>query len=360
MTQYWCVNFDSEECLKHGIKHDLWMMQYQYEDDLGNTFQGGRQKAATTANWRRLTEIRAGDWFVAYLPKKRTANGNTFFAIGKVCFPRKPPKSEAHVSTVAEYVSAQQSHQYKSGVVHYTDAPVFYEDFDDKWRSDDPLMRYAQRIDVEEWQNYAAGGISWLPGLTIPRHEIQRAFFKIDEKSFDKIRKRLTTLSDVSQESRKRQVGPGKIVDEADEAAVEALEKNHAKSQGFVLDSELRKALEKYSMEAAIQHFRSLGYTVEDCSKDHPYDLKCVRENETLYVEVKGTQTNGKGVILTSGEVEFARRHKSQMALFVLHSISVSKDQTKLSNGVQLVIHPWVVEHGALNPLSYKYDVPEL
>lgn len=31
MTQYRCVNFDSEECLKHGVKNDLWMMQYQYD-----------------------------------------------------------------------------------------------------------------------------------------------------------------------------------------------------------------------------------------------------------------------------------------------------------------------------------------
>jgi hypothetical protein len=355
MTQYWCVNFDSEECLKHGIKHDLWMMQYQYEDGLGNVFQGGNQKSATTTNWNRLTEIKAGDWFVAYLPKKRTTTGNTFFAVGRVCTPRKPAKSGSHVSTVAEYVSAQRSHEFKSGVIHYADAPVFYEDFDDKWRSDDPLMRYAQRIDVEDWQDYVISGIPWLTDLGIPPYEIQRAFFKINKKSFDKIAKQLTASSKGAPKRQKRRDKSSEVVDES---VVEALERSQAKSQGFMLDSKLRAALEKYSMDAATQHFKSLGYTVEDHSKNHPYDLRCVRSDEVLYVEVKGTQTDGKGVILTSGEVKFAQRYSKHMVLFVLHSIQVSKDRKRLSKGVQFVIHPWVIEQAALNPLSYKYEVP--
>lgn len=355
MPQYWCVNFDSVDCLKHGIKHGFWMMQYQYEDDFGNAFQGGDQKSATTANWKRLTQVHVGDWFVAYLPKARTTTGKTFFAVGRVCEPRKPAKSGKHVSAVAEYVSIQRSHEYKSGVIHYTDAPVFYEDFDDKWRSDDPLMRYAQRIDVESWEDYVASGTPWLSELDVPPYEIQRAFFKITKKTFDKIAKQLAASSGESATARKRRNAPTEIVDDE---VVEALERKQAKSQGFMLDSELRSRLENFSMASATHHFESLGYTVEDHSKNHPYDLRCVRKHETLYVEVKGTQTDGKGIILTSGEVEFARRHSKQMVLFILHSIQVSKDRKKLSDGVPVVIQPWIVEQTALKPLSYKYEVP--
>ena len=43
MTKYWCVNFDGEDCLTHGIKKRLWLMQYQYADDQGHRYQGGRQ-----------------------------------------------------------------------------------------------------------------------------------------------------------------------------------------------------------------------------------------------------------------------------------------------------------------------------
>ena len=353
MTQYWCVNFDSKECMNHGIEHNLWMMQYQYEDESGNVFQGGRQKGATTANWNRLPKIKEGDWFVAYLPKKQTANGNTFFAFGKVRKPRKSPKSDAHVSTVAEYVTVYSSHEFDSGVIHYTDAPVFYEDFDDEWRRPDTQgdMRYAQRIDVEEWQSYQANGIPWISGLIIPRNENQRAFFPIDKKFFDKIVKGLKKLG-----------GTKKTRDEspeiANETVIKALEKSYANTQGFMLDSKLRKALEGYSMKKAELHFKSQGYSVSDDSKNQPYDLKCVRGDETLYVEVKGTQTGGEGIILTSGEVIFNRQNSKHMVLYVLHSIQVSKDQKKLSKGVPILIHPWVVEEKALNPLSYKYNVP--
>jgi len=67
MSRYWCVNFDYDACLEHGIKKNLWMMQYQYADDQGNLYQGGNQQAATTKNWKRLQEINVGDRFVAYL-----------------------------------------------------------------------------------------------------------------------------------------------------------------------------------------------------------------------------------------------------------------------------------------------------
>ena len=143
-----------------------------------------------------------------------------------------------------------------------------------------------------------------------------------------------------------------------DDAALEVLEKSHAKSQGFVLDSETRRALEDHAMDAAKQHFRSLGYAVEDHSKDHPYDLRCAGQQGVLYVEVKGTQTNGDGILLTAGEVEFARRHKGEMALFLLHSIDMSQDRGAVSNGTKRLIVPWNVDEGGLKPISFEYEVP--
>jgi hypothetical protein len=81
VTKYWCVNFDSEDCLRHGIEQNLWMMQYQYADDRNNRFQS-HKPGAISNNWRQLENVRPGDWFVAYLKK------NTFFAVGKVRKPR--------------------------------------------------------------------------------------------------------------------------------------------------------------------------------------------------------------------------------------------------------------------------------
>ena len=184
MTKYWCVNFDAEACLQHGIKRNLWLMQYQYSDDQGNEFQGGRQQAATTRNWKRLKEVQVGDRFVAYL------RGNKFFAVGTVISPRRSKTAQDQTDSVDDYVTRKRSHDYDSGCVYYT--PAFYEDFTDEWRyPDNPLMRYSQRIDVEEWRHYVPDGISVKGLKQIPPYELQMAVFEITEGYFDEIAKTL-------------------------------------------------------------------------------------------------------------------------------------------------------------------------
>jgi hypothetical protein len=143
----------------------------------------------------------------------------------------------------------------------------------------------------------------------------------------------------------------------ADKSVAEA-EKSYAKSQGFQLDSKLRNALEEYAMDAAQQYFVSEGYDVKVDTRNHPYDLLCTRKKELLYVEVKGTQTKGKGIFLTFGEVEFNQQHKEQMALFLLHSIQVSKNKKRLSHGERHLVEPWDVDESCLKPVSYQYEIP--
>jgi hypothetical protein len=147
---------------------------------------------------------------------------------------------------------------------------------------------------------------------------------------------------------------------DVDESVVEALERSQASGQGFLLDSKLRKALENYAMEAAKRYFEAQGYEWDDRSKTCPFDLLCSRGQDVLHVEVKGTQTDGREIILTPGEVEFARRHKGQMALFVLHSIQVAEayDRFVLGGGERHLIRRWDVDQGTLVPVSFKYSVP--
>ncbi|HEX5751041.1 MAG TPA: hypothetical protein VFZ09_32745 [Archangium sp.] len=66
----------------------------------------------------------------------------------------------------------------------------------------------------------------------------------------------------------------------------------------------------------------------------------------------------GASVFLTSGEVEFARRHKSQMVLYVLHSIQLSEGDGAPQGGVHTVFWPWDVEGRALAPIKYVYGLP--
>jgi hypothetical protein len=294
-----------------------------------------------------MKEIKVGDKFVAYLP------GNKFYAIGTVIEPRRTKKPHDASDTIDDYLVRKQSHDHDTGFVYYT--PAFYEDFTDKWRHpEEPLMRYAQRIDVDEWRYYVPEGVS-VKGLgEIPPYEkAVHAVFPITKNYFDRIAKKLASAHGFVSEAER----PGGTIAE-DDAVVEALEKSHAHSQGIQLDSKTRKAIEDYAMEAATKHFTSLGYSVEDHHKDHPYDLLCLKKKERLHVEAKGTVTRGDGLILTSGEVTFARAHKNQMGLFILHSIKVSSDG-KPSSGQRRVIVPWVVDEGELRPMAFKYDVPE-
>lgn len=112
MEKYWVANFDFEECLQHGLRKNIWMMQYQYSDAEGNVFQGDRPSSVTT-NWRQLKNVNSGDFLVAYLSRKRNPNNNGFFAIGKVVAPKNKPN---HISTVEDYVSSKQSHGFSKGV----------------------------------------------------------------------------------------------------------------------------------------------------------------------------------------------------------------------------------------------------
>lgn len=188
----WCVNFDHADCLQYGLDNNLWMMQYQYSDPSGEEFQGGNQISTTTRMWRRMAEVNLGDRFVAYL------SGNRFFATGTVISPRRKQTAADAVDDVESYVKRKGSHNRKRGYVYYT--PAFYENFDDKWRHPvNRLARYAQRTDIDKWQNRLDDGVS-VRGLgSIGPNEIQMAVFEIAPQLFDAIESELKTASQTQE-----------------------------------------------------------------------------------------------------------------------------------------------------------------
>ena len=348
MAKYWCVNFDLKSCLAHGIERELWMMQYQFKDR-HHVFQDDK-KHAISNNWNAVAEVSEDDRFLAYLKPNR------FFAVGKVRKPRRRrTPDDPPVKKIEEYLREQRSHDYKAGYVYYT--PVFYENFSDEWRLPEKRPnRYAQRIDVEEWQYFVPEGV--VEGGLQPfiRKRPHRSIIRIDRPFF----RRIATMLREAHASGPRTARPGDedigadAADHVDESVVGAAEESDARQQGFLLDSKLRKALEDQAMKAAIRHFRALGYDVKDCHKSNPFDLFCTKGKERIYVEVKGTRTGGDGVFLTAGEVRFARRHKGEMAFFLLHTIRLSPDR-QVSGGEEFVIRPWDVDEGRLKPLLYSY-----
>lgn len=182
MGKYWCVNFDGvQEILEHGLEENLWLMQYQYN---------AQRTGLVTANWNVVGKTKVGDWCVAYL------KGPRFYAIGRIVAPRK---SVTHYDTIQRTVD-EKEHHYKDGIVHYTDASAFYEDFTDEWeyRTQENgrwvVWKYPQRIDVEEWRHIKQSGI-YLEGLGPDVRKMgsfcRTAAFQISEQFFTGIRNAL-------------------------------------------------------------------------------------------------------------------------------------------------------------------------
>ena len=173
MTKYWCVNFDSVDCLHHGIQNKLWLMGYQYARKGADT---PARKAAITRNWKRLEEITVGDRFVAYLP------GNKFFATATVIAPRRPKASGDRNDTISDYLKRGKA--YTSGHVYFSPS-VAYENFTDE------CSGYPVRIDVDKWDDFVPDGVS-VKGPTVPRYKTVYAAFDIDKDRFDSIRSGLS------------------------------------------------------------------------------------------------------------------------------------------------------------------------
>jgi hypothetical protein len=149
---------------------------------------------------------------------------------------------------------------------------------------------------------------------------------------------------------------PGDARPPEEEAAAGAAEEEveRTRGQGFVITAAARKAIERHAMDNAIAYFEAEGCEVEDVCSRRPYDLHCTKPREVLHVEVKGTQTLGDQVVLTRGEVEFARRHRPETAIFVLHSVALNGGgpAPRVTGGQRHVISPWDPDEAELTPLA--------
>jgi hypothetical protein len=101
------------------------------------------------------------------------------------------------------------------------------------------------------------------------------------------------------------------------------------------------------------------GYkNLRDTSTLKPYDYTCERDGKNFFVEVKGTQTAGKTLILTRGEVEHINSHTDQCILMVVHSVSVSSNgRIQVSGGTAEIRESWTLRPADLSPIQYTWTV---
>jgi hypothetical protein len=98
---------------------------------------------------------------------------------------------------------------------------------------------------------------------------------------------------------------------------------------------------------------------VDDVHQHESYDLRCRREHQEIHVEVKGTTSAGRRVLLTSGQIQHARS-TDHAALFVLHDLIVLAADTgyvAITDADPIIIDPWIPAGEHLEALTYRYTI---
>jgi hypothetical protein len=132
------------------------------------------------------------------------------------------------------------------------------------------------------------------------------------------------------------------------------------RGQGYRQSSEERMALDRHAMGIAKDHFEADGWKVHDKSINNPYDLLCVKGTTSLHVEVKGTTSDGRAVLLTPNEVVHAQAEFPNVALFVVHGIDLRHEdgaEPETSGGTVDLTNPWDIgADGTLTATGYSYE----
>lgn len=130
--------------------------------------------------------------------------------------------------------------------------------------------------------------------------------------------------------------------------------------QGWQLDPERRKKVEDAAQARLEGHFRSEGWEVKDVRHGNSYDAIASKPGEpTLFLEAKGTETAGASVIVSKGEVAWARAHAGQCFLGILSDVRfLSTGEVDPDSGTFRVVD-WAPDLGRLSPRHYDWTPPD-
>jgi hypothetical protein len=120
--------------------------------------------------------------------------------------------------------------------------------------------------------------------------------------------------------------------------------------QGFAGTAEHRAAVEDHAMRYALRHLSQKfgSANVRDVCRSQSYDIECTTPTGRLLVEVKGTIGDGRSVVITHAEDRLRKRRK--VALFLLHSIRLSKNRA--SGGKAVLLNPQQFARASVVPIT--------
>ena len=136
---------------------------------------------------------------------------------------------------------------------------------------------------------------------------------------------------------------------------LEAVEGFPSSGQGRLLDPLRRKALEDAAQTRLERHYRNEGWDVQDVRFEGPYDAIAKKNGQVRYLEAKGTQSSGASVIVTAGEVEFAKSHPGQCVIGILSNVRFAIDGQVDENEATFAVRDWAPHEGELKPIDYRW-----
>lgn len=128
--------------------------------------------------------------------------------------------------------------------------------------------------------------------------------------------------------------------------------------QGRLLDTKLRKEIEDLAQARLTKLYEDDDWAVGDLRYGNPFDAKATKGDETIYLEAKGTVTKGDRVIVTRGEVAWARSHPGACIMGVLSGLTLQADGSIDPGSGTLRRYAWDAEECDLEPLDYDFYPP--
>ncbi|MFE7231179.1 protein NO VEIN domain-containing protein [Streptomyces sp. NPDC057596] len=120
-------------------------------------------------------------------------------------------------------------------------------------------------------------------------------------------------------------------------------------------DARRRQAVERYAMDLVLDHYRSLGYEVEDVGDRSPWDVTVRRDRTETHIEVKGSTTSREAIDLTEGEVRHAEGVNT--CLIVIDQIDLD-DNLHCHGGRWRTWTDWTPRREELVATAYRYPLP--
>lgn len=246
----------------------------------------------------------------------------------------------------------------------FTGTPTQQPSAPDVYWLEDPGTRWYVPLTVEEWLAEPVPRRHFTEDPRFAEKSPLRTLFaanphKLTEEQWDAFAECFDRQDSGERTASRAPQNPPPEVLEAEQGAAKAAGRRSSRrsGQGFLLTAAERRAVELHSVQLATEHFRAEGWSVEDVGARESYDLLLSRGEERLYVEVKGTVSEGAQVVLTRSEVERQRELAPHNALVVVHSIVLDRtaEPPKADGGVLHCVSPWKIAEEDLTVVSYIY-----